>query len=149
MCITDISICSVLSLQVWNGEDSRDEVLVMVVRTGFNTTMGSMVRELVAPTKVFQKEAPFVTVSSHPSLAVTTSRCLSGSCKMGCHLFITLLAHMTFSWECLVLGFAALSPASITTQGLQSPTVAEQLLKGLLLHANTCTLVWQHTHVYD
>ena len=36
---------------MWNPEDSEDEVLVMVCRTGLNTLMGSNIRELLAPTK--------------------------------------------------------------------------------------------------
>ena len=50
--------------QVWNPEDQQEEVLVMIVRTGFNTVTGAMVRELVAPTKVFIQKIPFTAVST-------------------------------------------------------------------------------------
>lgn len=50
--------------QVWNPEDQQEEVLVMIVRTGFNTVMGAMVRELVAPTKVFIQKISFTAVST-------------------------------------------------------------------------------------
>ncbi|KAL0030094.1 hypothetical protein WJX79_006699 [Trebouxia sp. C0005] len=46
--------------QVWNAQDPQEEVLVMVVRTGLNTTMGNMVRELLAPTKHATKSDPFL-----------------------------------------------------------------------------------------
>ncbi|KAL0048212.1 hypothetical protein WJX82_010068 [Trebouxia sp. C0006] len=46
--------------QVWNAQDPQAEVLVMVVRTGLNTTMGNMVRELLAPTKRAMKSDPFL-----------------------------------------------------------------------------------------
>ncbi|KAL0045371.1 hypothetical protein WJX82_005179 [Trebouxia sp. C0006] len=35
--------------QVWNEEDSEDEVLAMVVRTGLRSTMGNMLREVTSP----------------------------------------------------------------------------------------------------
>lgn len=50
-------------MQVWNPEESQEEVLVMIVRTGFNTVMGAMVRDLVSPTKVFIQKTPFTAVS--------------------------------------------------------------------------------------
>ncbi|KAL0030049.1 hypothetical protein WJX79_003470 [Trebouxia sp. C0005] len=46
--------------QVWNAQDAQDEVLVMVVRTGLNTTMGTMVRELISPSKGEVEPDPFV-----------------------------------------------------------------------------------------
>ncbi|DBA94074.1 TPA: hypothetical protein ACH3X1_001722 [Trebouxia sp. C0004] len=46
--------------QVWNAQDAQDEVLVMVVRTGLNTTMGSMVRELITPVKGETEPNPFL-----------------------------------------------------------------------------------------
>ncbi len=48
--------------QVWNPADSEEEVLVMVCRTGLNTTMGGMVRSLLAPIKAYQEKDPFIQV---------------------------------------------------------------------------------------
>lgn len=48
--------------QAWNAEDSGDEVLAMVVRTGLHTQMGVMVRELVDPSKLPADNDPFVRV---------------------------------------------------------------------------------------
>ena len=36
---------------MWSQDDSDDEVLVMVVRTGWNTSAGSMLREVVASSR--------------------------------------------------------------------------------------------------
>ena len=47
---------SVLMLEVWNPASSEDEVLVMVCRTGLNTTMGSIIRELLVPTKAAKQD---------------------------------------------------------------------------------------------
>ena len=52
--------------QVWNAEDTEDEVLAMVCRTGLNTQMGSMLRELVAPSKQAAESDTFVKVSFLP-----------------------------------------------------------------------------------
>lgn len=49
--------------QVWNVEDAEDEVLAMVVRTGLNTTMGAMVRQLIAPVSIRKEKQPFEPVS--------------------------------------------------------------------------------------
>ena len=49
--------------QVWNEEQTDEEVLAMVVRTGLCTAMGDMLRQVVAPiheTSPFKD--PFVTV---------------------------------------------------------------------------------------
>ncbi len=51
-------------MQVWNPEDAEDEVLAMVCRTGLNTQMGSMVRELVTPTTLSARKDAFVKVSN-------------------------------------------------------------------------------------
>lgn len=48
--------------QVWNPADSEEEVLVMVCRTGLNTTMGGMIRGLLAPIKPYQEKDPFIPV---------------------------------------------------------------------------------------
>lgn len=53
-------------VQVCNVEDAEDEVLAMVVRTGLNTTMGAMVRQLIAPINVKQDKEPFEPVSMQP-----------------------------------------------------------------------------------
>ncbi len=57
--------------QVWNPEDAEDEVLVMVCRTGMNTTLGSTIRQLLTPTKVYKEKDPFLLVN--PSQAFTPS----------------------------------------------------------------------------
>lgn len=49
-------------LQVWNPADSEEEVLVMVCRTGLNTTMGGMIRGLLAPIKAYREKEPFIQV---------------------------------------------------------------------------------------
>ncbi|KAL0021224.1 hypothetical protein WJX79_004043 [Trebouxia sp. C0005] len=47
--------------QVWNEEDPEDEVLALVVRTGFNSTMGNMLRQIVCPIdSVKWKQDPFL-----------------------------------------------------------------------------------------
>ena len=51
-----------LSVQVWSPGDAEDEVLVMVCRTGLNTTMGKTIRELLAPTKVCAEDNPVAVV---------------------------------------------------------------------------------------
>ncbi len=53
-----------MKVQVWNPEDAEDEVLAMVCRTGLNTQMGSMVRELVTPTTLSARKDTFVKVSN-------------------------------------------------------------------------------------
>lgn len=53
----------VSAIQVWNADDPEDEVLAMVVRTGLNTCMGSMVRQMIAPTRLQKEATPFVAVT--------------------------------------------------------------------------------------
>ena len=48
--------------QVWNAQDAEDECLVMAVRTGMNTGLGRMVRELVCPSRLSAQTSPFVKV---------------------------------------------------------------------------------------
>lgn len=48
--------------QVWNAEDTEDEVLAMVVRTGLNSCMGNMIRQLLAPSWQYVEKDPFITV---------------------------------------------------------------------------------------
>jgi len=50
-------------VKVWNSEDAEDEVLAMVVRVKLDTTMGSMVRQLIAPVSAMQEKVSFETVS--------------------------------------------------------------------------------------
>ena len=50
----------------------------MAFRTGLNTTMGNMVRELLAPTKRAMKSDPFLAVST-PALNLYLSEC-HGAC---------------------------------------------------------------------
>ena len=47
---------------MWNPANSEEEVLVMVCRTGLNTTMGGMIRGLLAPSKAYQEKDPFIQV---------------------------------------------------------------------------------------
>ena len=49
--------------QVWNAADSEDEVLAVVVRTGLNTCMGSMIRQFIAPPYEYVAKDPFVKVT--------------------------------------------------------------------------------------
>ena len=53
-----------LSMQVWNPECGEEEVLVMVCRTGLNTVMGKIIRDLLAPPTVSQEKNPVVVVGS-------------------------------------------------------------------------------------
>ena len=48
--------------QVWNPEDSEEEVLAMVVRTGLSTCMGSMIKQLIAPSWDHTRKDTFVQV---------------------------------------------------------------------------------------
>jgi len=54
---------SLPDVKVWNSEDAEDEVLAMVVRVKLDTTMGSMVRQLIAPVSAMQEKVSFETVS--------------------------------------------------------------------------------------
>ena len=56
-----IKLC--LFLQVWNAVDTEDEVLAMVCRTGLNTQVGSMVRQLASPSLRAHHKDPFIRVS--------------------------------------------------------------------------------------
>ena len=49
--------------QVWNAGDQEEEVLAMVVRTGLNTTMGNMVRQILAPAFAPAEQHPFIQVT--------------------------------------------------------------------------------------
>lgn len=55
---------AVLHAQVWNAQDSEDEVLAMVVRVKLDTIMGSMVRELIAPVAAVKEKEPFEAVKA-------------------------------------------------------------------------------------
>ena len=69
---------------MWNAEDGEDEVLAMVCRTGLNSQMGSMVRELVAPSKLPKTKDNFVKVSQTAlSMLKETSARLS-VCLLSC-----------------------------------------------------------------
>ena len=54
--------------QVWNEQDPNEEALAFVVRTGLCTTMGLMLRRVMAPLST--SDAPFAKVSfrMHPAL---------------------------------------------------------------------------------
>lgn len=47
---------------MWNADDLEDEVLAMVVRTGLNTCMGSMVRQMLAPAFALVGQHSFILV---------------------------------------------------------------------------------------
>ena len=51
--------------QVWNPEDAEEEVLVMVCRTGMHTSMGTIIRQLLTPTKVYKDKQSFLRVGCH------------------------------------------------------------------------------------
>ena len=58
-----VSSCS-FALQVWNEAKADEEVLAMVVRTGLCTTMGTMLRQVMAPLNTLDLfRDPFVVVS--------------------------------------------------------------------------------------
>lgn len=64
-----LTLVVTLMAQVWNPSSSEDEVLVMVCRTGLDTAMGSIIRELLVPAKATQKD-PVVAVRHSILLAV-------------------------------------------------------------------------------
>ena len=50
--------------KVWNETNAEEEVLAMVVRTGLSTTMGDMLRQVMAPLNdTSSTRDPFVVVS--------------------------------------------------------------------------------------
>lgn len=51
--------------QVWNPEDAEEEVLVMVCRIGMHTSMGTIIRQLLTPTKVYKDKEPLLRVGCH------------------------------------------------------------------------------------
>ena len=62
-------------MKVWNSEDNEEEVLAMVVRVKLDTTMGSMVRQLIAPVSAMQEKVSFQTVSGLYLLKYVFTRC--------------------------------------------------------------------------
>ncbi len=50
---------------MWNPEDAEEEVLVMVCRTGMHTSMGTIIRQLLTPTKVYKDKEPLLRVGCH------------------------------------------------------------------------------------
>ena len=58
------SALPVWCVQVWNPEAPDDEVLAMVCRTGLNTVMGVMVKELLAPIRRYKERNPLLPVSA-------------------------------------------------------------------------------------
>ena len=63
-------------MKVWNSEDNEEEVLAMVVRVKLDTTMGSMVRQLIAPVSAMQEKVSFQTVSGLYLLKYVFTRCM-------------------------------------------------------------------------
>ena len=98
---------SVNIVQVWNPEEPQEEVLVMIVRTGFNTVMGAMVRELVSPTKVFIQKTPFTAVSP-----ASTHCCLS----VGTELHLQRHAGASEVWTAEIVPCACLIPYTPCSQ---------------------------------
>ncbi len=47
---------------MWNAEDAKDDVLAMVVRTGINSTLGTLVKQFISPTQRPGQD-PFINVS--------------------------------------------------------------------------------------
>ncbi len=45
-------------------QDAEEECLVMAVRTGLNTSLGSMIRELICPSRLLPQRDPFIPVRS-------------------------------------------------------------------------------------
>ena len=43
-------------------QDAEEECLVMAVRTGLNTSLGSMIRELICPSRLLSPRDPFIPV---------------------------------------------------------------------------------------
>jgi len=74
---TSISTTSLPDVKVWNTEDAEDEVLAMVVRVKLDTTMGSMLRQLIVPVSAMQAKVSFETVSClyHLEYALTCCKC--------------------------------------------------------------------------
>ena len=62
-------------MKVWNTEDTEDEVLAMVVRVKLDTTMGSMLRQLIAPVAAMQAKISFETVSGLDHLEYALACC--------------------------------------------------------------------------
>ena len=63
-CCKPNKILGQFCIQVWNPDSPEDEVLVMVCRTGLRTTIGEMIRELIAPSRVIKQKNAFVPVSA-------------------------------------------------------------------------------------
>ena len=68
-------------LQVWNPENSAEEVLVMVCRTGFNTAMGSTIRELLVPAKVTKRDPVVQVGGQHFCWQHVKFACLHALCS--------------------------------------------------------------------
>ena len=93
---------TVLCQQVWNAQDAEEECLVMAVRTGLNTELGSMVRDLIHPPEATAPIHAFVQV--HDSLR-----------KAHRHMCTTTVEQID-CWQ-LGVGNAALHAHRITTAG--------------------------------
>ncbi len=68
-------------LQVWNPENSAEEVLVMVCRTGLNTAMGSTIRELLVPAKVTKRDPVVAVCGQHFRRQHVKFACLHTLCS--------------------------------------------------------------------
>lgn len=65
---------TVLVSKVWNETNAEEEVLAMVVRTGLSTTMGDMLRQVMAPLNdTDSTRDPFVVVSCVVHICVAIS----------------------------------------------------------------------------
>ena len=60
-------------VQVWNPDSPEDEVLAMVCRTGLNTLMGAMVKDLLAPLRLCHEKDPLLPVCCPPCMHVAAS----------------------------------------------------------------------------
>ncbi len=77
------SYLQTLGWQVWNAEDAKDDVLAMVVRTGINSTLGTLVKQFISPTQRPGHD-PFINVSfactHHAELSAAVTRAQTGGC---------------------------------------------------------------------
>ncbi len=68
---------------MWNAEDPKDDVLAMVVRTGINSTLGTLVKQFISPTQRMGRD-PFMNVSfartHHAELSAAVTRAQTSTC---------------------------------------------------------------------
>ncbi len=81
---------------MWNAEDPKDDVLAMVVRTGINSTLGTLVKQFISPTQIPGRD-PFINVSftctHHVELSAAVTCAETGSCLTFKCLPTMILGH--------------------------------------------------------